>query len=132
MKNYFEICTGIFVTLILIIQIMGNQSQKRGNGFLSRMKKLHDNHTSRLLKEFSKIKTQLAIKWSSYTTEACSRQPVTVSLVVGLFQSKRLVFATTDSVASFFGSSGLRVASRKGRSDLLMQPTWHMFCSEVK
>ena len=47
------------------------------------------------------------------STEACIRQPAIVSLVVGLCQSKRLVFATPNSVTSFFGPSGLRVASRK-------------------
>ena len=48
-----------------------------------------------------------------------------MSLVVGLCQSKRLVFATPDSVTSFFGPSGLRVASRKYRVANTSRLDWH-------
>ena len=36
---------------------MDNQSQRTGNGFLSKIKNHYGNHTPKLLKNFSKIKT---------------------------------------------------------------------------
>ena len=41
---------------------MGNQSQRRGNGYLSTIRNDYGEQTCKLLKNFSKIKTQIAIK----------------------------------------------------------------------